>query len=76
MMIKNCQYRNCEKPFIGKTNKKYCCVKCKRNESKYLQREEEAYQKERIEIRSILRQFRDNEINPTMLELYNNVYGK
>ena len=76
MMIKNCQYSNCERPFIGRPNKKYCCVKCKRNDAKKRQREEEAYQKERMEIRSILRQYRDNEINSTMLELYNAVYGK
>ncbi len=33
-----CSYRNCEIDFIGRPNKKFCCVKCKRNEAKYRSR--------------------------------------
>jgi len=34
-----CAYRNCCKEFnFGRTDKKYCSIKCKRNEKKYRQR--------------------------------------
>lgn len=35
-----CKYRNCKnKVKEGRLDKVYCCVKCKRNEKKYRQRE-------------------------------------
>jgi hypothetical protein len=34
-----CKYRNCKNEVIGRPNKKFCCTKCKRNESKYKQRD-------------------------------------
>lgn len=38
--MRECQYRNCYKGIVtGRPNKKYCCVKHKRNEAKYRQRE-------------------------------------
>ena len=36
-MIK-CKYRNCDKEFNGRPNKKFCSIQCKRNELKYKQR--------------------------------------
>ena len=36
--MRNCKYRNCKNEVIGLTNKKFCCIKCKRNELKYKQR--------------------------------------
>lgn len=33
-----CLYRNCEKIFDGRPNKKFCCTRCKRNEAKYRKR--------------------------------------
>ena len=38
--MKKCKYRNCKKDFEGgRSDKEFCCVKCKRNEKKYRQRE-------------------------------------
>ena len=35
-----CKYRNCEKIIdIGRSDKEFCCIQCKRNEKKYRQRE-------------------------------------
>ncbi len=34
-----CKYRNCKNDFIGRPNKIFCNIKCKRNESKYRKRE-------------------------------------
>ena len=34
-----CKYRNCNIEFVGRPNKKFCNIKCKRCESKYKQRE-------------------------------------
>lgn len=35
-----CKYRNCKNQVTeGRLDKVYCCVKCKRNEKKYRQRE-------------------------------------
>lgn len=34
-----CKYRNCFNEFSGRPNKIFCCIKCKRNELKYKQRE-------------------------------------
>lgn len=36
--MKKCGYRNCVNKVIGRPNKKFCCIKCKRNEAKYRQR--------------------------------------
>ncbi len=36
--MKICNYRNCNKEIIGRTNKKYCTINCQRNEKKYRQR--------------------------------------
>ena len=33
-----CCYRNCKLQFIDRKNKKYCTLKCKRNEAKYRNR--------------------------------------
>jgi len=33
-----CSYRNCENEFIGRSNKKFCKIQCKRNEAKYRKR--------------------------------------
>ena len=37
--MKHCEYRNCDRLLEGRTNKKYCCIKCKRNEAKYRKRD-------------------------------------
>ena len=35
-----CKYRNCKNEVTeGRLDKVYCCIKCKRNEKKYRQRE-------------------------------------
>ena len=36
--MRKCEYRNCKNEFIGRSNKKFCCIKCKRNEAKYRNR--------------------------------------
>jgi len=36
--MRKCKYRNCENEIDGRPNKKFCCIKCKRNELKYKQR--------------------------------------
>lgn len=41
-----CNYRNCNIQILdGRIDKIYCCVKCKRNEKKYRQRESKRYEK-------------------------------
>lgn len=38
-MNKKCLYRNCEIIIKDqRSNKKYCCIRCKRNEAKYRSR--------------------------------------
>jgi len=76
MELKTCQYRNCSQPFEGRSNAKYCSKKCKHNECKYNQRETQRVEKEREHIRSLVRQFRESDINPTMVALYNKIYNK
>lgn len=36
--MRKCNYRNCDKEIIGKSNKRYCSINCQRNEKKYRQR--------------------------------------
>ena len=36
--MRKCKYRNCENEIVGRPNKKFCGIKCKRNELKYKQR--------------------------------------
>lgn len=36
--MRKCKYRNCLNEITGRPNKKFCCIKCKRNELKYKQR--------------------------------------
>lgn len=43
-MIK-CAYRNCNNVFIGRSNKKFCKIQCKRNELKYKQRDKKKLKK-------------------------------
>lgn len=76
MLIKNCAYRNCEMPFYGRTTKKFCCIKCKRNELKYKQREQKAYIKERDLIYSLIDRFKKTDIDPIMVALYDKIYSK
>jgi predicted nucleic acid-binding Zn ribbon protein len=33
-----CEYRNCSVEVTGRPNKKFCSIKCKRNEAKYRKR--------------------------------------
>jgi hypothetical protein len=41
-----CKYRNCKNEVTeGRLDKEYCCIKCKRNEKKYRQRERKKYEK-------------------------------
>lgn len=75
-MIKICEYRNCNTPFNGRSNSKYCSKKCKHNECKYNQRETQRVENEKEHMRSLVRQYRQNEINPLMMELYNKIYSK
>jgi hypothetical protein len=75
-MIKICEYRNCNLTFNGRSNAKYCCKKCKHNECKYNQREVQRVEKEKKELLSLVRQFRESEINPTLVSLYNQIYKK
>lgn len=44
-MERICKYRNCKKEVSGRTNKKFCDTKCKRNEEKYKQRLKKIKQK-------------------------------
>ena len=37
--MRKCEYRNCFNEVCGRPNKKFCKIKCKRNELKYKQRE-------------------------------------
>lgn len=37
--MRTCNYRNCNNEIIGRPNKKFCCIQCKGNEHKYIQRE-------------------------------------
>lgn len=74
MELKICEY--CNTPFIGRTNKLFCNIKCKRNQNKRNQRETKRVEKEREHIRSLVRQFRESDINPTMVALYNKIYNK
>lgn len=75
-MIKICEYRNCSQTFNGRPNSKYCSKKCKHNECKYNQREVKRVEREKDEIRSLVREFRASEINPVMVSLYNKIYNK
>lgn len=34
-----CKYRNCKVEVIGRPNKKFCRIQCKRNELKYKKRD-------------------------------------
>ena len=34
-----CKYRNCNNEVVGRPNRKFCKIQCKRNELKYKQRE-------------------------------------
>lgn len=43
--MRKCKYRNCKVEFEGRPNKKFCRIRCKRNELKYKQR----YKKKLIE---------------------------
>lgn len=36
--MKECKYRNCKNLVIGRSNKRFCKIQCKRNELKYKQR--------------------------------------
>lgn len=36
--MRKCKYRNCKNEICGRSNKKFCGLKCKRNEAKYRQR--------------------------------------
>jgi len=36
--LMECKYRNCKNEVIGRPNKKFCKIQCKRNELKYKQR--------------------------------------
>lgn len=73
-VIRNCQYRNCEMPFNGRPNKKFCCIKCKRNELKYKQRDNKKYREEKDSIYKLLEQFKGSEIDPILISLYNKIY--
>lgn len=39
VLNKRCQYRNCNKPFIGRGNQNYCSKSCRSQESVYVSRE-------------------------------------
>lgn len=41
-----CQYRNCPNEILGRPNKKYCSINCKRNEAKYRKRQKIKVKKE------------------------------
>lgn len=36
--MRSCKYRNCPNLVEGRPNKKFCCIRCKRNEAKYRNR--------------------------------------
>lgn len=36
--MRKCKYRNCLNTVEGRPNKKFCCIRCKRNEAKYRNR--------------------------------------
>ncbi len=36
--MRKCKYRNCNNDVIGRPNRKFCKIQCKRNELKYKQR--------------------------------------
>ena len=36
--MRKCNYRNCVNEVFGRSNKRFCCIRCKRNELKYKQR--------------------------------------
>jgi len=33
--MRKCKYRNCQNEVTGRLNKKFCCIKCKRNELEF-----------------------------------------
>ena len=41
-----CKYRNCNEEVIGRPNKKFCKIQCKRNELKYKQRDKKKFKKD------------------------------
>lgn len=75
-MIKKCEYCNCEKPFEGRTNKKFCTIRCKRNQAKYNQRSNISFRKEKDNVYNILKQLTMTDNDITMIQLYSKVYGK
>jgi hypothetical protein len=43
-----CRYRNCNINVVGRPNKKFCKVQCKRNELKYRQRNKKKLDNEKV----------------------------
>jgi hypothetical protein len=40
-----CKYRNCSVEVNGRPNKKFCSIRCKRNEAKYRKRKKDKCEK-------------------------------
>ncbi len=74
--MKTCKYTNCEKPFKGRTNKEFCCIKCKRNHAKSVQRDNIKFRKEKDNIYEILSKLKDMEGNNELINLYQKIYSK
>jgi hypothetical protein len=73
----NCNYRNCDNEFEGRSNKKYCTEKCKRNEKKYRQREADYEMIEKKRIVNLLSQVEEmNKIDKDLLTLFNLINKK
>ena len=45
--MRKCKYRNCDCEVVGKSNKKFCKIQCKRNELKYKQRDKKKLEKKK-----------------------------
>lgn len=75
-IMNKCNYRNCGKTVKGRKNKIYCNKQCKRNECKYVQRDNKLFKDEQESIKKLIKKFEDSEINPLMMSLYDCIYNK
>ena len=63
--------------FKGRTNQKFCSLKCKRCENTYNQREMSSFKEESGRIKEIINQLsKNNEIKQETIDLYNKVFNK
>ena len=75
--FKCCGYKNCNNLLSSRPGVKYCSHKCRAMAYKYVQRENERVEKERIRVKNLIEEYKNQEnINNDVVELYKKLYCK